>query len=191
MKFNRSIRIMYIYFCIYINKYKHKDHMEVLKLINEREIESGLTQAEASRRLRKYGPNLLEKKKKVSPLKIFLSQFNDFITWVLIAATVTSGFMGEKADAVTIIIIIIMNATLGFAQEFKTEKSLEALKNMASPTSKVIRDGKIKIINAEELVIGDLIIVESGDKVPADCMLAEGSNIMMDESLLKIGRAHV
>ncbi|WP_363316048.1 calcium-translocating P-type ATPase, PMCA-type [Clostridium sp.] len=158
--------------------------MEVLKLINEREIESGLTQAEASRRLRKYGPNLLEKKKKVSPLKIFLSQFNDFITWVLIAATVTSGFMGEKADAVTIIIIIIMNATLGFAQEFKTEKSLEALKNMASPTSKVIRDGKIKIINAEELVIGDLIIVESGDKVPADCMLAEGSNIMMDESLL-------
>lgn len=153
-------------------------------MINEREVQSGLTQAEADRRLKKYGPNLLEKKKKISPLTIFLSQFNDFITWVLIGATIISGFMGEKADAVTIIIIIVMNSVLGFIQEFKTEKSLEALKNMASPTSKVIRNGKLKIVNAQDLVIGDLIVIESGDKIPADCMITESSNLMIDESLL-------
>nr|WP_207749926.1 calcium-translocating P-type ATPase, PMCA-type [Clostridium tyrobutyricum] len=158
--------------------------MEGLKVINEREVQSGLTQAEADRRLKKYGPNLLEKKKKISPLTIFLSQFNDFITWVLIGATIISGFMGEKADAVTIIIIIVMNSVLGFIQEFKTEKSLEALKNMASPTSKVIRNGKLKIVNAQDLVIGDLIVIESGDKIPADCMITESSNLMIDESLL-------
>nr|WP_254906487.1 calcium-translocating P-type ATPase, PMCA-type [Clostridium tyrobutyricum] len=158
--------------------------MEGLKVINEREVQSGLTQDEADRRIKKYGPNLLEKKKKISPLTIFLSQFNDFITWVLIGATIISGFMGEKADAVTIIIIIIMNSVLGFIQEFKTEKSLEALKNMASPTSKVIRNGKLKIVNAQELVVGDLIVIESGDKIPADCMITESSNFMIDESLL-------
>lgn len=158
--------------------------MEGLKVINEREVQSGLTQAEADRRLKKYGPNLLEKKKKISPLTIFLSQFNDFITWVLIGATIISGFMGEKADAVTIIIIIVMNSVLGFIQEFKTEKSLEALKNMASPTSKVIRNGKLKIVNAQDLVVGDLIVIESGDKIPADCMITESSNLMIDESLL-------
>ncbi|MBV4419119.1 calcium-translocating P-type ATPase, PMCA-type [Clostridium tyrobutyricum] len=152
--------------------------------MNEREVQSGLTQDEADRRIKKYGPNLLEKKKKISPLTIFLSQFNDFITWVLIGATIISGFMGEKADAVTIIIIIIMNSVLGFIQEFKTEKSLEALKNMASPTSKVIRNGKLKIVNAQELVVGDLIVIESGDKIPADCMITESSNFMIDESLL-------
>jgi Ca2+-transporting ATPase len=153
-------------------------------LINEREIEGGLTQVEAERRLKKYGPNAIEKKNGISPVKIFLSQFNDFITWILIVATVISGFMGEKADAITILIIVIMNAILGFVQEFKTERSLETLKELASPTSKVLRDGKIRIINAQELVIGDVIFLESGDKIPADCILLSRSNFMVDESLL-------
>jgi len=155
-----------------------------MELINERELQNGLTQAEAARRLKKHGPNRLENKKKISPVKIFLSQFNDFIVWVLIAATLISGFIGEKADAITILIIIIMNAILGFIQEYKTEKSLEALKELAAPTAKVIRDGNIKVINAEEIVIGDLLVLESGDRVPADCMLVEDSNFMVDESLL-------
>ncbi|MCT8976085.1 calcium-translocating P-type ATPase, PMCA-type [Clostridium sp. CX1] len=152
--------------------------------MNERDLQSGLTQAEAARRLKKYGPNRLEKKKKISPAKIFFSQFNDFIVWVLIVATVISGIMGEKADAVTILIIIIMNAVLGFIQEYKTEKSLEALKELAAPTAKVIRDGNIKVINAEDLVVGDLVVLESGDRIPADCMMVEDSNFMTDESLL-------
>ncbi|WP_411679192.1 calcium-translocating P-type ATPase, PMCA-type [Clostridium thailandense] len=153
-------------------------------MINERELHEGLTQAEAVRRLKKYGPNKLERNNKVSPIKIFLSQFNDFITWILIIATAISGVMGEKADAITILIIVIMNAILGFVQEYKTEKSLEALKELAAPTAKVLRNGVLKVISAEELVVGDLIILESGDRIPADCMLVEDSNFMVDESLL-------
>nr|WP_139264158.1 calcium-translocating P-type ATPase, PMCA-type [Clostridium magnum] len=152
--------------------------------MNERELQNGLTQVEAARRLKKHGPNRLENKKKISPVKIFLAQFNDFIVWVLIAATLISGFIGEKADAITILVIVIMNAILGFIQEYKTEKSLEALKELAAPTAKVIRDENIKVINAEEIVIGDLLVLESGDRVPADCMLVEDSNFMVDESLL-------
>lgn len=153
-------------------------------MINENEIYNGLRSKEAEDRLKKYGLNILEKKKTVSALSIFLSQFNDFITWVLIGATIISGIMGEKADAITIIVIIIMNAILGFVQEFRTEKSLEALKSMASPTAKVMRDGDIQVINAENLVPGDLIIIESGDRIPADAIIVQASNIMVDESLL-------
>ncbi|MDP4143270.1 MAG: calcium-translocating P-type ATPase, SERCA-type [Bacillota bacterium] len=153
-------------------------------MINEKILSKGLSKDEAERRLKKYGLNQMKKKKKISPIAIFLSQFNDFIVWVLIGATIISGFMGEKADAITILIIIVMNAILGFVQEFKTEKSLEALKKLASQTAKVIRDGNVQVINAEYLVPGDLIIVESGDRVPADCILIEDSNFMVDESLL-------
>jgi len=120
----------------------------------------GLTKDEADKRLKEYGYNQIEKRKTISAIQIFFSQFNDFITWILIAATVISGFMGEKADAITILIIVVMNAILGFIQEFKTEKSLEALKQMAAPTAKVIRNGKITVINAEYLVPDDLLILD-------------------------------
>ncbi|WAG61166.1 calcium-translocating P-type ATPase, PMCA-type [Clostridium estertheticum] len=144
----------------------------------------GLTNADAESRLKKYGLNKLESKKKISALQIFISQFNDFITWILIVATVLSGLMGEKADAITIFIIVIMNGILGFIQEFKTEKSLEALSKLAAPTAKVVRNGGISVINAIYLVPGDLVILESGDRIPADCILTECNNIMLDESLL-------
>ena len=144
----------------------------------------GLTNAEVEKALMENGPNILKNKKKVSYFKIFFEQFNDFIIWVLIAATALSAFIGEKADAITIIIIVVMNALLGFIQEYKTEKSLEALKNLAAPTAKVIRNDEIKVINAEFLVPKDLIILESGDRIPADCQLVEGNNLLVDESLL-------
>ncbi|KGK86124.1 calcium-translocating P-type ATPase, PMCA-type [Clostridium sp. HMP27] len=153
-------------------------------MVNEKELIQGLDSLEAQRRLTRYGPNKLESKEKISPIKIFLQQFNDFIVWILIAATIISGIMGEKADAITILIIVIMNGILGFIQEFKTEKSLEALNQLASPTAKVIRDGVLKVLNAEFLVIGDVILVESGDRVPADAIIFEDSNLMIDESLL-------
>lgn len=144
----------------------------------------GLSSNEIEDRLRKYGLNELQGKKGVSPIKIFLSQFNDLITWILIAATLISGIMGDKADAITILIIVVMNAMLGFLQEYKTEKSLEQLKKLSSPTAKVIRGGKIEVINSIYLVPGDIIIIESGDRIPADCFLVEGTNLMLDESLL-------
>ena len=151
---------------------------------NSKTTSKGLTTEEVETRLKKFGYNKLENRKKISPVQIFFSQFNDFITWILIAATAISGVMGEKADAITIFIIVIMNGILGFIQEYKTERSLEALSQLAAPTAKVFRNGGILVINAIYLVPGDLVILESGDRVPADCILIEDNNAMLDESLL-------
>jgi len=159
------------------NKLKGSDYSSMTK-------SKGLTTQEAEIRLKRYGYNKLENKKKISPASIFFSQFNDFITWILIAATVISGFMGEKADAITIFIIVIMNGILGFIQEYKTERSLEALSKLSAPTAKVLRNGGLIVINAIYLVPGDLVILESGDRVPADCILTEDNSVMLDESLL-------
>ncbi|WBW95402.1 cation-translocating P-type ATPase [Oceanirhabdus sp. W0125-5] len=144
----------------------------------------GLSNSEVKLRQERYGMNTIKKKKKLSPIKIFLDQFNDVIIWVLLGATVISGIVGDRADALTIIIIVFMNAILGFVQEFRTEKALEALKTLAAPTSKVIRNGAIKVINSEELVPGDIIILETGDRIPADCVITYSSGVTVDESLL-------
>lgn len=158
--------------------------MEELNFNESTDYLSGLNSKEVEKRLKKYGYNEITRKKKNSAFKIFFSQFNDFITWVLIAATVISGFMGEKADAVTILIIIIINAVLGFIQEYKTERSLEALNELAAPTAKVIRDGKLFIIKAREIVVGDIIEIEAGDRIPADCIIISGDSVESDESIL-------
>ncbi|SFA75143.1 calcium-translocating P-type ATPase, PMCA-type [Clostridium frigidicarnis] len=152
-------------------------------MVEEKELKLGLDSDEAEKRLETYGPNILKQKKKVSPVFIFFSQFNDFMVWVLLGATLISAFMGEIADAITIIIIVVVNAILGFIQEFKTEKSLEALKNLAAPTTKVIRNKKIQVINAEFLTLGDLVVLEAGDRIPADGIIVQGTGVI-DESLL-------
>lgn len=153
-------------------------------MIQEKELTSGLSAKEAEKRIKNFGLNELKHHNKASAMKIFLSQFNDFIVWVLIAATIISGIIGDKADAVTILIIVIINAILGFVQEFRTEKSLEALKELAAPTCKVLRDSSIKIINSVYLTIGDVVILEAGDRIPADGFFIESSGIVVDESLL-------
>lgn len=153
-------------------------------MVQEQNIIPGLTTKEAEKRLKSFGLNELEHKAKTSPIKILLAQFNDFMVWVLIGATIISGFMGDTADAITILIIVIVNALLGFFQEFKTEKSLEALKDMAAPTCKVYRDGKISVINSKYLTIGDIVVLEAGDRIPADGEFIEGTGIVIDESLL-------
>ncbi|MGG7144327.1 calcium-translocating P-type ATPase, SERCA-type [Clostridium nigeriense] len=153
-------------------------------MIQEREISRGLSTKEAEKRQNTYGLNEISHKKKTSPIVIFLSQFNDFIVWVLIAATVISGLMGDTADAITILIIVVVNAIMGFVQEYRTEKSLEALKELAAPTCKVIRDGVLRVINSIEVTLGDLVILEAGDRIPADGSFIEASGTMVDESLL-------
>ena len=153
-------------------------------MIQEKEFTRGLSTREAEKRMKTYGLNELKHNKKKSPILIFLAQFNDFLVWVLIGATIISGVIGDKADAVTILIIVIVNAILGFVQEFRTEKSLEALQELAAPTCKVIRDGNIKVINSRELTIGDLVVLESGDRIPADGTFIDAANIVVDESLL-------
>ncbi|MGN0144421.1 MAG: calcium-translocating P-type ATPase, PMCA-type [Clostridium sp.] len=153
-------------------------------MIQEKELTKGLTTKEAEKRIENFGLNELEHKSKASAVKIFLSQFNDFMVWVLIAATIISGIIGDTADAITILIIVVINAILGFVQEFRTEKSLEALKELAAPTCKVLRDSNIKIINSIYLTIGDIVILEAGDRIPADGFFVESSGIVVDESLL-------
>lgn len=135
------------------------------------DLKQGLTSAEAARRLEEYGYNQLQEAPGRSPLKVFLDQFKSFLIWVLIGAAIISGFLGEWVDALAIIAIVILNSILGFIQEYRAEKALVALKKMAAPQAKVIRDGELKLIQAREIVPGDLLELEAGDNVPADARL--------------------
>lgn len=153
-------------------------------MIQEKELIKGLTSQEAEKRLKSFGLNELSGQRKTSPIFIFLSQFNDFIVWVLVAATIISGIMGDTADAITILVIVVLNGILGFVQEFRTEQSLEALKSLAAPTCKVIRNSNITVINAKYLTIGDVVVLEAGDRIPADGEFIQCYSLMVDESLL-------
>jgi Ca2+-transporting ATPase len=132
------------------------------------DLSSGLSPGEVATRLARYGRNQLQEAAKRSPWSIFLDQFKDFIIWILIGAAVVSGFLQEVVDALAIVLIVILNAILGFVQEYRAEKSLAALKKLSAPTTKVIRDGKHTVLPAEELVPGDVVELEAGDSVPAD-----------------------
>lgn len=148
------------------------------------EIGKGLDPKEAERRLELIGYNRLTEKKRISPLTIFFSQFADFMVLVLIAATLVSGFLGEYADAATILAIIIINAILGFIQEYKAERALEALKSMIAPEARVIRNGLTVNIPAEQLVPGDVVLLETGDILPADIRMIEVGQMEVNEAAL-------
>jgi Ca2+-transporting ATPase len=137
------------------NKFYNLSVEQVKQALNTR-LESGLSVAEAKERLAQFGPNQLLAKKGITPLDIFLGQFKDFIIWILIVAALVSGFLQEWVDALAIIAIVILNAVLGFIQEYRAEKSLAALKKLSSPASKVIREGRHSVIPSLELVCGDL-----------------------------------
>lgn len=144
----------------------------------------GLSEEEAEKRRREFGPNLIIGKKKISPIKILVSQFTDFMVLILICSTVISAFLGELTEALTILAIVVMNALLGFMQEYKTERTMEALKKLTAPTSRVLRGGSLMELPAEAIVPGDLLVLEAGDRVPADALIAEGCSLEADESLL-------
>ncbi|MDN5345103.1 MAG: P-type Ca2+ transporter type, partial [Clostridia bacterium] len=146
--------------------------------------QQGLAEREARRRLEETGPNQLKGKPQVPPYRIFLAQFQDFMVLVLLAATAVSAFLGEIADAVTIVAIVVINAVLGFIQEYRAERSLEALKEMAAPEARVRRDGEVRRVPAREIVPGDILLLESGDRVAADALLIKASNLQADEAAL-------
>jgi Ca2+-transporting ATPase len=149
------------------------------------DLSAGLTSKDAQDRFLKFGPNQLKEKKQISPLALFLEQFNDFIIWVLVAAALVSGFLKEWVDAFAIIAIVILNAILGFIQEFRAEKSLAALKKLSAPNSRVIRDGQRGIISSHNLVPGDIVEVEAGDSISADSrVIWHTSNFSVQESSL-------
>lgn len=145
---------------------------------------AGLTTNQAKERLRKDGENQLAAPKRVHPMGIFLGQFRDVMVLILLAATAVSAFLGELTDAVTIILIVLLNAILGFLQEYRTEKTLESLRDLTAPTAKALRDGKWQTIPAKDLVQGDWIRVEAGDSIPADAALVKGAGVVVNESIL-------
>lgn len=147
-------------------------------------LDKGLTSEEAKKRLEKYGYNELVGKKGPTLLEMLIGQFKDFLVLILIAASIISILVGEVTDAVVILIIVVLNAALGVAQESRASKALEALKKMAAPTALVIRDGQRKEVPARELVPGDIVLLEAGDYVPADLRLIESINLKIEEASL-------
>ena len=144
---------------------------------------TGLSEAEAARRLRETGPNQVSRGRRVSLARIFAGQFGDYMTLILIGCAGISAVLGEGREALAMLAIVLLNALIGFLQEVRTERTLEALSRLAAPTAKVLRDGVRREIPAAEAVPGDVILLAAGDRVPADAELLDGG-VSCDESLL-------
>lgn len=160
-----------------------KSQDEVLKDLNVDPL-VGLSSDEVKQRQEKYGMNKLKGKPKKSLISLFFAQLKDMLIYVLLGAAVITLVIGEYADAIIIILVVLINAIVGVVQEFKAEKAVEALQQMTTPRSLVRRDGEVKEISSEELVPGDIIIIDAGRYIPADLRLIESANLQIEESAL-------
>ena len=170
------------------NKWFNESAEETCKIL-ETNFNNGLNVEEVSERQRKYGLNELEAKKKKTLLQKFLEQFKDFMIIVLIISAIISGIIGVIegegiTDTLIILVVVIVNAIIGVMQENKAEKSLEALQKLSSHVAKVIRNGKLQVVQSRELVTGDIVVLETGDYVPADLRLFESVNLKAQEAAL-------
>lgn len=147
-------------------------------------IDKGFTAAEVATRLKEYGANQLLKGERPHTFRLFLNQFKNSFIILLLAAAVVSGFLGHEVEAIAIGIIVFFTAIFGFIQEWRTERALEALQKMATPLALVLRDGVEKEVPAQDLVPGDIIILTTGDRVPADARLVESMNLKIEEAAL-------
>ncbi|MHB1245333.1 MAG: cation-translocating P-type ATPase [Sulfuriferula sp.] len=148
------------------------------------DAELGLTAAEASSRLHRHGPNMLPEARRRPAWRIFFDQFADFMILVLLAAAIITGVIGDPEDTIAIAVIILLNAIIGFTQEYRAEKAMAALKKLAAATTRVRRDGQISEISSAELVAGDIVLLEAGNLVPADLRLLEAAQLKMMEAAL-------
>jgi len=155
---------------------------DTLKAVNS--THAGLSEDEALQRISVYGKNELQEGKKQTIAGMLLEQFKDVMIIILLIAGVISAFLHEYADAAIILIVVVINAILGVAQQSKAEKALEALKKMSSPFAKVKRNGEVKHIKAEDIVPGDIVVIEAGDLVPADIRLIEAASLKIEEAAL-------
>ena len=155
---------------------------EVLREVNG--SEEPLTKEQVSENQKKYGPNELTEGKKKTTVQIFLEQYKDFLVIILIIAAIASGFMGDIESAAVIVIVITMNAILGTVQTVKAEASLASLKKLSGPEAKVLRDGVVVPIPSAEVTVGDIIMLEAGDYIPADGRILECASMKVDESAL-------
>ncbi len=160
-----------------------KSQNEVLKDLNVDPL-VGLSSGEAKQRQEKYGMNKLKGKPKKSLISLFLAQLKDMLIYVLLGAAIITLVIGEYADAIIIILVVLINAIVGVVQEFKAEKAVEALQQMTTPRSLVRRDGEVKEISSEELVPGDIVIIDAGRYIPADLRLIDSANLQIEESAL-------
>jgi len=150
----------------------------------ETSARSGLSPDEVVKRQERYGPNELQEKRARSPWRMLFDQFSDFMIIVLIGAAIVSGVVGDVEDTVAIIVIVILNAVIGFVQEYRAEQAIAALKRMAAPAARVVRDGGIETVESNVLVPGDVVLLEAGNVVPADLRLVEVVRLKIDESAL-------
>jgi Ca2+-transporting ATPase len=148
------------------------------------DVASGLTTAEADARVTRFGANKLPEPVAVSPWKLLLDQFKSVMTILLLAAALIAFFLSDELEALAILVVLLLNALLGFVNEYRAEKSVRALKALAVPHAKVVRDGRDDEIAAADLVPGDLITFEAGDRIPADARLVEAWSLRADESAL-------
>lgn len=156
---------------------------DVVKEINTN-IKTGLSSSESKQRLEKYGPNKLVAKKKKTMLQIFFSQLQDVMIYILIGAAIISFFMSDVSEAIIILLVVLLNALIGTIQESKAEKALEALKKLSTPKAVVKRDGELIEIPSEDVVPGDIIIIDAGRYIPCDIRLIETANLKIEESAL-------
>jgi len=161
-------------------------NQEISEVLREQQVdpEKGLTAQEVETRREKYGLNKLEEGKKKSIAALFLAQLNDPLIYILLLAAAISGFMNEISDMVIIGIVVILNAVIGVSQEAKAEKSMEALKKLSTPKAYAIRGGEVTEVNSEEIVPGDVIVLDAGRFIPCDLRLIESANLQIEESSL-------
>ena len=160
-----------------------KSSSEVLREWNV-DAATGLSGVEAAERLARYGQNKLEGKPKKSLLSLFFAQLQDMLIYVLLGAAVITLFIGEYADSAIILLVVLLNAAIGVIQEYKAEKAIAALQQLTTPRTLVRRDGEVREINSEDLVPGDIVLIDAGRYVPADLRLIESANLQIEESAL-------
>jgi Ca2+-transporting ATPase len=150
----------------------------------ETDVRAGLTASQVTERLAEFGPNLLQRVGARAWYRVLLNQFVDFLILILLLAALVSAAIGQLGDAITILAVVLLNGCLGFVQEWRAEQSLEALQNMLALSCRVVRDGDEELVDATQLVPGDLVRLKIGDRVPADMRLTETVNLRVDESAL-------
>src|SRR3972149_6208237 len=163
-------------------KYHQQKFEEVLTALST--SANGLSDDEAGKRLLEYGPNEIKELAKRPPLGMLIDQFKDFMIIILVVAAVISGLLGEVADTIAIVVIVVLNAIMGFVQEYRAEKAIEALRLMATPAATVLRNGVPHSVPTPEVVPGDIILLEAGRVVPADLRFIESNQVKIEEAAL-------
>jgi Ca2+-transporting ATPase len=148
------------------------------------DLAHGLEPGEAAARLERDGPNEIRRAREISPLAIFANQFRSLVIWVLLGAAVVAVGLGELVDGVAIVAIVLLNAVIGFFQEYRAEHAVAALARLAAPRCRVVRGGRTKVVPARDVVRGDVVLLEAGDLVPADARLGEAASLRTNEAAL-------